>query len=113
MKSNHWIETFTPMHVPALRASSVFLILPRAHALSLPKFLREMDVHILSLRSRRQHKAWSGALAELQEDSVGAHQAREVGDSSWSGAISSSLMPMAVARFAGLRDNSGFDLEFR
>jgi len=83
MKSNHWIETFTPMHVPALRASSVFLILPRAHALSLPKFLREMDVHILSLRSRRQHKAWSGALAELQVESRVIPQACEAGDSHW------------------------------
>src|SRR5262249_14740426 len=29
--------------------------------LSLPKLLREMDVYILSLRSRRQNRAWGGA----------------------------------------------------
>src|SRR5215470_18662358 len=33
----------------------------RFNALSLPKLLREMDVYILSLRSRRQNRAWGEA----------------------------------------------------
>src|SRR5919106_6629336 len=38
-----------------------------------------MDVRIFSLRSRRQNKAWGGALAEPQEYDVSANQAREAG----------------------------------
>src|SRR5262249_33776448 len=49
--------------------------------MSLPKFLREMDVHVFSLRSRRQSRAWGGASAEPQEYGVSAHQAREAGGS--------------------------------
>jgi len=35
----------------------------------------------LSLRSRRQHKAWGEALAEPQEYGVSTHQARGAGGS--------------------------------
>jgi hypothetical protein len=38
-----------------------------------------VDIHILSLRSRRQNKAWGEALAELQERRIENHQARERG----------------------------------
>jgi hypothetical protein len=34
----------------------------RFNGLLLPKLFREMDLHIFSLRSRRQNKAWGGAL---------------------------------------------------
>src|SRR5215813_11419253 len=63
----------------------------QSKALSLPTILREMSVHILSLRSRRQHRAWGGASAEPQVYGVSTHQAREVGGSFLSCAISSSL----------------------
>src|SRR6266545_5186230 len=65
--------------------------LPGVETLSLPTILREMSVHILSLRSRRQNRAWGGASAEPQEYGVSTHQAREVGGSFLSCAISSSL----------------------
>jgi hypothetical protein len=63
----------------------VFIFLVITH------ILREMNVHILSLRSRRQNRAWGGALAEPQEYGVSAHQAREAGGSFLLFAISSSL----------------------
>src|SRR6266508_2153593 len=65
--------------------------LPGVETLSLPTILREMSVHILSLRSRRQNRAWGGASAEPQEYGVSTHKAREVGGSFLSCAISSSL----------------------
>src|SRR5262249_4120030 len=59
--------------------------------LSLPKLLHEMALHIFSLRSRRQNRAWGGAQPQPQEYGVSAHQAREAGGSFLSFAISSSL----------------------
>jgi hypothetical protein len=62
------------------------------NALSLPKFLREMNVHIFSLRSRRQNRAWGGARQRGTPGyCVSAHQAREAGGSFLLFAISSSL----------------------
>jgi hypothetical protein len=46
-----------------------------------PAILRESDVQILSLRSRRQNKPGVKPKAEPQEYSISAHQAREAGDS--------------------------------
>ncbi len=63
----------------------VFIFLVIAH------ILLEMNVHFLSLRSRRQNRAWGGALAEPQEYGVSIHRAREAGDSFLLSAISSSL----------------------
>ena len=51
--------------------------------MSLLKLLREVDVHIFSLRSRRQSKAWGGARRRetpgLRHNQF--HQAREAGGS--------------------------------
>ena len=54
---------------------------PCVKTLSLSKLLREMALHIFSLRSRRQDKAWGGA---RQRATPGlwrnqSHQARECG----------------------------------
>src|SRR5215510_9609442 len=56
---------------------------PGFQSLSLPKLLRQMDVRIFSLRSRRQNRAWGGAQRNPR-NVMRAHQAREAGGSHWS-----------------------------
>src|SRR6266498_2417639 len=51
----------------------VFIFLVITH------ILREMNTHILSLRSRRQNRAWGGALAEPQVRPAFIAQARGCG----------------------------------
>src|SRR6266540_2787750 len=74
-----------------------FWFLPRQRRLTLARLLWALKNKCnnrrrnLSLRSRRQNRAWGGASAEPQEYGVSTHQAREVGGSFLSCAISSSL----------------------
>src|SRR5262249_46151378 len=42
-----------------------------------------MSVHILSLRSRRQNRAWGGALRNPGYDQVLSHKPAAAGDSHW------------------------------
>jgi hypothetical protein len=50
----------------------------RFNALSLPKLLREMDVYIPSLRSRRQNRAWGGAPGIWRERTASPRSGRQL-----------------------------------